>query len=564
MVAELIGGIGLFLIGMLLLTDGLQSVAGEALRSILQRFTRTRMTSVISGFAVTAAVQSSTITSLLVLGFVGAELLTFSSAIAVIYGAAIGTTTMSWLVATVGLKFNISAFAMPMIGVGAMMRLFLKGRLASIGMAIAGFGLIFFGIHVLQGGMADLANTIDLTRFEANTLGGRLILVAVGLAISITLQSSGAAMATNLTALFSGAIGIEQAAALTVGMAVSTITTTALSAVGASTQAKRTAMAHILIHLSVGVVGFIQLPGFLYLLSRVAPDATPGDQAIYLTAFFTTFKLTTVILFYPVTDQFAALIKRALPDRGIFLTRRLNESSLATPSIALEAAHATITDITQQLLTVTHQLLTSQTAFERITDDLIAIQKAIDQTRSFMQSVHSDPTNTEQYARHISVLHILDHDQRMLTAISERNFHTLYLQSPEMHPGGHKLADVFTQLQTAPHLPLSSVEPLRELSLEIAAERRQQRQLILQAAAQGKIDPEHAVAFLEAKRWLDRIAYHAWRAMTHLVGAAAKPTDSERPPPESEIPSGMPEHQDQPLRTPSTELSQPPIVNRHP
>ncbi len=552
MATELIGGIGLFLIGMLLLTDGLQSVAGEALRSILQRFTRTRITSVVSGFAVTAAVQSSTITTLLVLGFVGAELLTFSSAIAVIYGAAIGTTTMSWLVATVGLKFNISAFAMPMIGVGAMMRLFLKGRLASIGMAIAGFGLIFFGIHVLQGGMADLANTIDLTRFEANTLGGRLILVAVGLAISITLQSSGAAMATNLTALFSGAIGIEQAAALTVGMAVSTITTTALSAIGASTQAKRTAMAHILIHLSVGVVGFIQLPAFLYVLRRFAPDASPGDQAIFLTAFFTTFKLTTVIILYPLTDKFAAFIERVLPDRGIFLTRRLNDSSLATPSIALEAAHATITEVTQQLLTVTCDLLTNQTVFDRITDELSSMGKAIDQTRSFMQSVHSDPTNAGQYARHISVLHSLDHAQRLLTAISERNFSVLYQQSPEMHASGNRLAEVFAKLRK-PNISVLSVDPLRVLSLEIAAERREQRHLILQSAAQGKIDPEHAIAFLEAKRWLDRIAYHAWRAMTHLVGAGAKPTDIERPPPESEIPSGMPEDQESQPRTATTE-----------
>ncbi len=545
MISELIGGIGLFLIGMLLLTDGLQSVAGEALRSILHRFTRTRLASTISGFAITAAVQSSTITSILALGFVSAELLSFASAIGIIYGATIGTTSTSWLISLIGLKIKISAFAMPMIGVGALMRLFMKGRKSSIGMAVAGFGLIFFGIGVMQNGMADLSNAIDLSRFAADSIYGRLLLVGIGLIITIILQSSGAAMAANLTALFSGAISIEQAAALTVGLAVGTTTTTAIGAIGGSIQAKRTALAHALIHISVGVVGFIQLPIFLFLVHRFAPAASTGDQAIYLTGFFTAFKVSAVVLLYPFTTQFAAFVERAIPDRGLVLTRRLDESSLAVSSIALEAAHDTILEIMQHLLDVIQLLLTNKTTFDRVAEQFSTYGRAIDQTRTFMHSVHSDPTNAEQYERHISVLHALDHTQRLLTAISERNFHVLYQQSTDMHANGHQLAAVFTTLQDTATAE-QSVETLRELSLEIASQRRQQRPLVLQEAAQGKVAPDHAVALLEAKRWLDRIAYHAWRSMTHLLTAHAKThqQNAERPAPESEIPPYMPVHQD--------------------
>ncbi|MFP5380591.1 MAG: Na/Pi symporter, partial [Vicinamibacteria bacterium] len=180
-----------------------------------------------AGAGITALVQSSSATTLATIGFVSAGLLSLPNAIGVVIGANIGTTATGWLVSLLGLKLSIGKIAMPLIGVGALLRLLARERLAQAGLALAGFGVIFVGIDALQAGMAALAGRVDPAQFPVAGLAGRLLLVLLGVLMTVIMQSSSAAVATTLTALSGGAITLDQAAALVIGQNVGTTVTAA-------------------------------------------------------------------------------------------------------------------------------------------------------------------------------------------------------------------------------------------------------------------------------------------------------------------------------------------------
>ncbi|MCB1982800.1 MAG: Na/Pi symporter, partial [Rhodoferax sp.] len=163
MVATLAGGLGLFLLGMTMMTDGLKLAAGPALERVLTRATRTRWHALTSGALMTAVVQSSSAVTVAAIGFVNAGLMTLAPALWVLFGANVGTTMTGWIVALVGLKFKIEALALPLVGLGAVLRLTGSGRRhGAIGTAVAGFGLLFMGIGLLQQNFAGLAGQLSL------------------------------------------------------------------------------------------------------------------------------------------------------------------------------------------------------------------------------------------------------------------------------------------------------------------------------------------------------------------------------------------------------------------
>ena len=164
----------MFLLGMLLLTDGLKAAAGEALKGLLVRFTGRPASAFVSGMLVTALIQSSSATTLATIGFVSAGLLTFAQAVGVVIGGSVGTTMTGWLVSLLGLKLSVGKLALPLIGAGALMRLILKGRASATGLAIAGFGLIFVGTDTLQGGMAALSERVSPGGLPTASLMGAL------------------------------------------------------------------------------------------------------------------------------------------------------------------------------------------------------------------------------------------------------------------------------------------------------------------------------------------------------------------------------------------------------
>jgi phosphate:Na+ symporter len=519
MIATILGGIGLFLLGMVLLTDGLKAAAGEALRSLLVRFTGGPVRAMASGAAATAVVQSSSATVLTTIGFVSAGLLTFPQAVGVIFGANLGTTSTGWIVSLLGLKFSMSAVALPLVGIGALMRLLTRGRTAEAGLALAGFGLIFVGIDVLQDGMTSLAARMDPGAFPGGSWGGRLLLVGLGVVMTVVMQSSSAAVATTLTALHTGAIGLDQAAALVVGQNIGTTIKAALAAIGASTAVKRTAVAHILFNGITGLIAFALIPVVLLLDRWLVATHGGSDPAVLIAGFHTTFNLLGVLVLAPFITAFAGFVTRLVPERGPVLTRHLDASLATVPAVAVEAARRTVTDIAAALLDVLHQILTGPSR-RGPPGALDAADVALADTRAFLARVQTAQA-PGQHERHLAVLHTIDHLDRLVERLRAAPAHTLAgadLLSAAAY-ARDRLAPVAELLRN--HEVEPPVERCASLAAEIAERRRTQRVSQLQAAADGRIDPDSALAYVDGMRWLDTSIYHVWRVMHHLAARTA-------------------------------------------
>src|ERR1700741_1583083 len=219
----ILGGVGLFLLGMTVMTDGLKALAGSALRTALAKAAATPLSGAFWGAIVTLLVQSSSAVTMTTIGLVSAGLLTFPQGLGLVFGANVGTTGTGWLVALVGVRVSLSAYALPMILLGALAKLLAGGRIAAAGEALAGFALVLYGLTTLQQGMGGLAERLRPSDLPAiygagvpwwSSVLAVLALIAIGLAMTAVMQSSTASIAVTLSAYFAGAVGLDQACAL--------------------------------------------------------------------------------------------------------------------------------------------------------------------------------------------------------------------------------------------------------------------------------------------------------------------------------------------------------------
>ena len=272
---------------MAVMTDGLKALAGSALRTVLAKAAATSLSGTIWGAVVTLLVQSSSATTMTTIGLVSAGLLTFPQGLSLVFGANIGTTGTGWLVALLGVRVSLTAYALPIVFAGALLKLVGKGRWAASGASIAGFALILVGLTTLQQGMGGLAEQLNPADLPA-VLGGAgvpwwsgalgvLALVATGIVMTTVMQSSTAAITVTISALYAGAIGLDQAVALVIGQNIGTSTSSAMAAVGASNTAKRLAVAYIAFKLIAAVVFLVLFPVIVRLMIRASDTVDPGD-----------------------------------------------------------------------------------------------------------------------------------------------------------------------------------------------------------------------------------------------------------------------------------------------
>jgi len=333
-VISVIGGVGLFLLGMTVMTDGLKALAGSALRTVLGKAAATPLRGSFWGALVTLLVQSSSATTMTTIGLVSAGLLTFPQGLGLVFGANVGTTGTGWLVALIGVRVSLTAAALPMVFVGALIKLLASGRLSGAGAALAGFGLVLFGLTTLQQGMGGLAERLHPADLPAVLSGshagwwrgmvGVLVLVVVGLVMTAVMQSSTAAIAVTLSAHFAGAVGLDQACALIIGQNVGTATSSALAAIGASTTAKRLAVAYVLFKLIAAVIALVLFPVVIPLLVRASSTI---DGVTLLAGYHTAYNVVGVVVLLPLIDRFTRLVERILPNaarrsRAISIPRR--------------------------------------------------------------------------------------------------------------------------------------------------------------------------------------------------------------------------------------------------
>lgn len=335
----LAGGLGLFLLGMAMMTDGLKLAAGPALHRILAGATRTRWHALGSGVLVTAMVQSSSAVTVAAIGFVNAGLLGLPAALWVLFGANVGTTMTGWVVALVGLKFKVEALALPLVGLGMLLRMGgEQQRRGHVGTALAGFGLLFVGIATLQQSFAGMAGQVQLP--QGSGAGVALAQIGIGALMTVLMQSSSASMTIALAAAQGGLIDLPGAAALVIGANIGTTVTAMLAAVGATPNARRAAAAHVAFNLLTGAVALALLPWLLDALGRAREALDlPPDPATKLALFHTGFNLLGVALMWPVADRLTAWLQQRFRARedDEAQPRHLDDNVQAVPTLALDA-----------------------------------------------------------------------------------------------------------------------------------------------------------------------------------------------------------------------------------
>ena len=398
---SILGGVGLFLLGMTVMTDGLKALAGSALRTVLAKAAATPMRGAFWGAIATLLVQSSSATTMTTIGLVSAGLLTFPQGLGLVFGANVGTTGTGWLVALIGVRVSLTAAALPMIFVGALVKLLGRGRLSGCGAALAGFGLVLFGLTTLQQGMGGLAERLHPADLPA-VLGapgagwfsgmlGVLTLVVVGLAMTAVMQSSTAAIAITMSAHYAGAVGLDQACALIIGQNIGTATSSAMAAIGASTTAKRLAVAYVFFKLIAAVIALALFPVITPLLIRASKTI---DGVTLLAGYHTAYNVVGVAVLLPLIDKFTRLVERILPERASPLTRCLDPSALASPIAAVEAVRRTVARALETVCNSVSGSLTGAEASGRLEKDATPIQEARDalsKAQVFMSDVEGPP-----------------------------------------------------------------------------------------------------------------------------------------------------------------------------
>lgn len=334
----LAGGLGLFLLGVSMITDGLKLAAGNALRDVLGRSTRTDGRGLLSGFMLTSMVQSSSAVTIATIGFANAGLLGIHQALSIVLGATVGTTMTGWLVAVVGFQFKISAFAMPMVGIGMIMRLVgASSRTGAMGEALAGFGLFFVGIDFLRMAFEGLAVQVDLMSLSPEGFGGLMLYVLTGIIMTMLTQSSSATVALTLTALSGGIMLFPAAAAMVIGATIGTTSTSALSVIGATPNARRVAAGHVCINSFSALTGIVLLPGVLWLSTH---DTWLHEYpALAIAVFHTVFNLIGVLLMKPMLPRLSDWLQLRFTSRAEELGRPqyVDSNVMISPSLAMDA-----------------------------------------------------------------------------------------------------------------------------------------------------------------------------------------------------------------------------------
>lgn len=332
---EIAAGIAIFLFGMLMLEDGFKLLGGGMLERLLERATRSVPRSMLFGIVSTTVLQSSSLVSVITISFLSAGLISLTGGVGIIFGANIGTTTGAWLVAGLGLKVDIAAYAMPMIALSIIL-VFQKSKVwRGVGYALAGLGFLFLGIHHMKEGFEAYKDQIDLLRFALPGVLGLVVYTLLGTVSTVVMQSSHATMVLILTALAAGQITYENALALAIGGNIGTTITAIIGSLSANFQGKRLAVAHLVFNVTTAAVALVfiaQLRDAVDWVSAMV-GINADDHALKLAVFHTIFNVLGVALMLPFMRRLVSLLERRIvePEPDVSRPRYLNAAVDAFP-----------------------------------------------------------------------------------------------------------------------------------------------------------------------------------------------------------------------------------------
>ncbi len=338
-------GVSIFLFGMLSLEEGFKAFSGGTLEKVLQKSTDKLYKSIGFGIITTTFMQSSSLVSVLTISFLGAGLIGLAQGIGIVFGANIGTTTGAWLVAGLGLKVKISAYAMPMLVFGVIL-IFQKAKtLKGLGYILAGLGFLFLGIHYMKDGFEAFKDTIDLASYSVTGYKGLFIFTGIGIFATVVMQSSHATLVLIITALAAGQISYENALALAIGANVGTTITAILGAMSSNIVGKQLAGAHLIFNGVTGLIAIIFIHQLMTSVDWISAyvGIANDDYALKLAVFHTIFNVIGVLVMVPFIGRLVIFLESVLKvdtsksDAGFDYARYLNDSVLELPSTSMAA-----------------------------------------------------------------------------------------------------------------------------------------------------------------------------------------------------------------------------------
>ena len=341
-------GISIFLFGMLSLEQGFKAFTGGVLERILQKTTDTTWKSFGFGFLSATLMQSSGLVSVITISFLSAGLLDLVAGIGIVFGSNLGTTTGAWLIAGLGLKVNIATYAMPLLVFGVLCIFQNSKQLKGMGYILTGLGFLLLGIHYMKESFEHFESTINLANYAMPGIKGLLIYTAIGIIVTVIMQSSHATMVLTITAVSVHQITYDNALALVIGANIGTTTTAIIASVGAKIQGKRLAGSHLLINLFTGIFVLIFIKQFGIAVDMISTGLgiAIADNALKLATFHSLFNLTAIVMLLPFINQIATLIEKILIEKrsNIFQPKYLASSAMNFPetiveSVRLESIH---------------------------------------------------------------------------------------------------------------------------------------------------------------------------------------------------------------------------------
>ncbi len=514
------------------MTDGLRRLASRQLRAFLARFTKSPATGAVSGAIATAIIQSSSATMLTVIGFVGAGLMTFPQAIGVVYGANVGTTITGWLVALLGIKLQLGTVALPLLLASVLLVLLTGGRTARIGRVLAGFSLIFIGLDMMKDAVTGFEGWLTPEILPQDTVGGRLLLLLIGMVVTIVIQSSSAGVAATLVLLSAGLIDLGQGAAMVIGMDVGTTFTALIATIGGSRDMRRTAVAHSAYNVVTGFAAFTLLSFIVPVLESVFG----ANEPTALVAFHTLFNVVGVMLMLPLTRPFARVIEALVRGRSSEFTDALDRRLLGDPNAAMDAARTCALAIMRALFAATGAFL--RPGGGPLPAPAVAqLEPALDDLQHYLARIRVSDDHPEVLNRYSALLHMYDHMHRMAHQLVAEDLtrklvtdHGLRRPALVFGAAARRVAD--------PARPLDP-EWFTRISTLVSGRTHRLRRSALLREHVGLVSVPEVFELTDAMRWLVRTAHNADRCIYYAALAKndqAKRTLSDRLPVDPEKP----------------------------
>ena len=425
-ILELVGSLGFLLYGMKLMSDGVQQSAGEKLQRALSVLTGNRFMSLLTGLIVTMIIQSSGATTVMVVTFVNAGLMTLTQSVGVIFGANIGTTITAWIVSIFGFNFKISAFAIPVFGIGYFLSIVKKGAYKNWAEAIMGFGMLFLGLS----GLSDVFTPEQLGwlfKIQGSGVFAILFGFVIGIIITALLHSSSAFSAIVITMAYNGLVSWELAAAMTLGSNVGSTIDAILASMGTSADSRRAALIHVMFNVFGTVLALIFFKPFLEIVMFVTPGRENSNIAIRISMLHTVFKTLSTIIFLPLQNPIVKLTQLIIKDDKetesktfkLEFTEFLGKESAPTHIIQAEKAIADMTDVVSDMFDKIQIGVTKRNVefIERYKQESVDTENYVDQMHEQIthylikcQSLHI----TEKQLNHISgMIQIVDELENM-------------------------------------------------------------------------------------------------------------------------------------------------------